>query len=42
MLKNNVKILKHDDYIKYINYVIEVYGKQFILKCKDNYEIIKQ
>ena len=42
MIKNNVRILKHDDYIKYIDYVIKAYGKQFILKCKDDYETLKQ
>lgn len=41
MINNNVKILKHCDYIKYIDYVNTKYGKQFILNSKDNYDYLR-
>ena len=34
MLKNNVKILRHKDYIVFIRYVKAAYGASFLQKCK--------
>ena len=34
MLKNNVKILRYNEYNKFVIYVNETYGNDFIKKCK--------
>ena len=34
LIKNNVIILTSKDYIKYINYIIQKYGKMFLQQCK--------
>ena len=34
MLKNNIKILKSNEYNAYIRYVESAYGKKFLNSCK--------
>ena len=35
MITNKVKILKSADYEKYLKYVDEKYGKDFLTKCQN-------
>ena len=34
MLNNNVKIIRRNEYLKYIQYVKLTYGASFLNKCK--------